>query len=40
MYLFTKGHIYVSFPSYRLLNLDDNLEKKEVLAAEFNADSS
>jgi len=30
----------VSVPSYRLLNLDDSFEKKEVLAAEFNADVS
>jgi len=32
--------IPVSVPSYRLLNLDDNLEKKDVLAAEFSAEVS
>jgi len=32
--------IPVSVPSYRLLNLDDNFEKKDVLAAELSADVS
>lgn len=30
----------VSVPSYRLLNLEDSLEKNEVLAAELRADVS
>jgi len=30
----------VSVPSYRLLNFDDNFEKKDVLAAEFSAEVS
>ena len=33
-------HTNVSVPSYRLLNLLESLEKKEVLAAEFRAEVS
>ena len=34
-----RENIYVGISSYRLLNLDDNLEKNDVLA-EFNAEVS